>query len=100
MAKTVRISRRAARDVEKITDYLFEKWGSKVVDDFVKRYNECFDLLANNPELYHIVQSDKQIRRCILTQHNVVYFRAFSNKITILTVFDTRQNPKKLNKII
>jgi plasmid stabilization system protein ParE len=100
MAKTVRISRRAARDIEKITDYLFEKWDSKVVDNFVKRYEECFDLLANNPGLYPIARSDKQIRRCVLTKHNVVYFREFPNKITILTIFDTRQNPKKLNKII
>lgn len=96
MAKEVRISRRAARDIEKITDYLFEKWDSKVVDDFVKRYEECFDILSKNPELYPFSNDNKKVRRCILTKHNLIYFREFPNKITILTVFDARQNPKKL----
>lgn len=96
MAKKVIISPRAERDLEKITDYLLEKWDSKVVDDFIKRYLECFDILSKNPELYPIARKGKQIRRCVVTKHNVAYFKELGDRITILTVFDTRQNPKKL----
>ena len=47
-----------------------------------------------------ISRRGKQVRRCVLTKHNIIYFKEFPDRITILTVFDTRQNPKKLNKII
>lgn len=100
MTKKVKVSRRAARDIERITDYLLSEWDLKVVNDFIIRYHECFDLIAKNPELYPFAGKGKQVRRCVLTKHSIIYFKEFSNKISILTVFDTRQNPKKLNKII
>jgi len=100
MGKEVRISRRAARDLEKITDYLFKNWNANVVADFISRYEECLDLLTKNPEQYPIARKNTNVRRCVLTKHNVAYFREFPHKITILTIFDTRQNPEKLDKII
>ena len=68
MAKKVIVSPRAERDLEKITGYLFENWGSKVVDDFIKRYLECFDILSKNPELYPIARKGKQVKRLCSNQ--------------------------------
>jgi plasmid stabilization system protein ParE len=100
MTKKVIVSPRATKDLEKITEYLVENWDLKVVDDFLKRYKECLDLIVKNPELYAVTRRDKKIRSCVLTKHNMIYFKEFPDRITILTVFDTRQNPKKLNKIL
>lgn len=100
MAKKVIVSPRAAKDLEKITGYLFENWNSKVVEGFINRYEECLDFISEKPEFYPIARKDKQIRRCVMTKHNIIYFKELSDRIAILTVFDTRQNPKKLNKIL
>ena len=100
MAKKVIVSPRAERNIEKIAEYLFENWSAKLVEEFIERYEECFDLISKKPQLYPIVRNAKQVRRCIMTKHNLIYFKEFPDRITIITIFDTRQNPKKLNKIL
>jgi len=37
------------------------------------------------------------VRKCVATKHNTVYFREEPNIIVILRIYDTRQNPDKLS---
>ena len=40
------------------------------------------------------------MQKCLLTKHNMLYFRESDEIIEIITIFDTRQDPKKLTNII
>ena len=100
MAKKVVLTRIAERNYEDILDYLFNHWDKTVVDNFIVRFEEACAFLAQNPQIYPIINLDKQIRRCVLTKHNSVYFTYNNATITIITIYDTRQNPGKLDDLI
>jgi hypothetical protein len=34
------------------------------------------------------------IRRCIVSQHNIMYYKIKKNEVEIITIQDTRRNPK------
>ncbi|WP_295671618.1 type II toxin-antitoxin system RelE/ParE family toxin, partial [uncultured Mucilaginibacter sp.] len=73
-----------------------EKWDVSVADDFVERFETVVELLSDNPNLYSFVDKRKKTQKCVVTKHNVLYFRKIKDIVEIITVFDTRQDPKKL----
>ena len=99
MTKEVILSPRAERNYEHITDYVFNKWGSLATNKFISRFEESCVLIASNPDIYPFVNKVRQVRRCVVTKHNTVYFIEHEDIIKILTIFDTRQNPDKLNMV-
>ena len=99
MTKTVILTPRAEKNYEHITDYVFNKWGVLATNRFMSRFQEVCALIAFRPEIYPFAHKNKQVRKCVVTKHNTVYFIERENTITILTIFDTRQNPDKLDMI-
>src|SRR6478672_12016050 len=96
MIREVVLTELASNDLEKITDYLFDNYNLKVVSNFLNRFETISIILAENPELFPYIFLDQKIQKCVLTKHNVIYFRVNANIIEILAVFDTRQDPEKL----
>jgi plasmid stabilization system protein ParE len=76
------------------------EWGLVVANNFVDRFKKVYDLLAENPAIYRFIDRKKQIQKCVVTKHNGLYFIETENFVKIITVFDTRQNPKKLRKLL
>jgi len=99
MAKEVFLSRLAERNYEAIVDYIMAEWGVKSANYFIDRLIEVRILMSENPALYSFHDELKQIRRCVVTKHNVLYFKEKKDSIIILTIFHTLQNPEKLRSI-
>ena len=97
---TVTISPQAKDDILKILDYLKQDWGQKVVDDFLQKLDVFYQIILINPRLFSFYNKRKNIRKYALTKQNVVYYRSRKNTVDIITVFDSRQNPKKIKKIL
>jgi plasmid stabilization system protein ParE len=89
-------SDRALEDLKNITNYLDEKWTQKEIRNFVRRLDKRLDLISVNPRLFPKTAKRKNIRRSVLTKHTVIYYEATENAVTIVTLFDPRQHPKKL----
>jgi plasmid stabilization system protein ParE len=100
MIKEVILTPIAERDYELVLDYLFNKFGILVMDDFIKRLEKVCQLISQDPEIYPYLDKAKQIRKCVVTKHNVIYFKEYDTTIRIITIFDTRQNPNKLDMFI
>jgi plasmid stabilization system protein ParE len=100
MTKEVILTPLAEINYENIAAYLFNKWGVNVVDHFIRRFEDCCGFLAEHPEIYPFIDKTQQIRKCVLTKHNTIYFKEYPDKIMILTIFDTRQDPDKLNILV
>lgn len=100
MAKEVILTPLAANNYENIIDYLVLKWGLKTANDFIERFETVCEFLAENPEIFPFVNIAKKIQKCVLTKHNVIYFKETDGFIRILVIFDTRQNPDKLLLLI
>ena len=73
----------AAKNFSKPVDYLIENWSDAVVSDFIRRTDE-------------IQEKKREIRGVLLSVHNKLFYRTEGNRLIILKIFDTRQNPRKL----
>jgi plasmid stabilization system protein ParE len=100
MAKEVILTPTATRNFLNITDYLTANWGINVTNNFIGRFEQVLILLAEDASIFLFVNKVKQIQKCILTKHNILYFKETDKEIKILVIFDTRQDPEKLSQFI
>lgn len=100
MAKLVVLTAIAEADLEKVTDYLVDNWGSSICETFLLRFEQVCATISDSPDIYPMIYKKEKIRKCVLTRQNTMYFRELPNKIEIITIFDTRQDPDKLSEII
>jgi plasmid stabilization system protein ParE len=100
MIKEVVLTSIAEDDLENILDYLQSNWGQAVCSRFVLRFEEVCRLFSTSPEIYPQINRAKKIRKCTLTSQNTIYFRVKSNTVEIITIFDNRQDPAKLQTIL
>lgn len=97
MAKQIVVTVLAENSFNNVVAYLSVKWSEKTANDFIKRFEQVYELLDSSPGIYPFVNKSTRLQKCVLTKHNILYFRVENdNVITILDVFDTRQNPEKL----
>ena len=89
-------SDRALADLQTIIDYLTENWTPKEIQNLARRLDKRLNLIAINPGLFPKTTKRKNVRRSVLTKQTVIYYEAKENIINIVTLFDPRQNPKKL----
>jgi plasmid stabilization system protein ParE len=89
-------SDRALFDLQNTLDYLSSKWTDKEIRNFVKRLDSRLELILINPRLFPKTPKRKNVRRSVLTKYTVIYYEASNDVITLVTLFDPRQNPKKL----
>jgi plasmid stabilization system protein ParE len=96
MAKEIKWTKTAIKNFDKTIAWLNENWTPAVVSDFIIRSQELLHLLAEFPELGEIQDAKREIRGILLTRHNKLFYRVDGNKLIVLKIFGTRQNPKKL----
>jgi len=89
-------SDRAIADLKNIIDYLIENWTQREIQNFSRRLDKRLDLIFVNPNLFPRTTKRKNVRKSVLTKHTVIYYKTESNVVTIVTLFDPRQNPKRL----
>ncbi|MEA3443220.1 MAG: type II toxin-antitoxin system RelE/ParE family toxin [Bacteroidota bacterium] len=90
------ISKRAEKRLENIVEYLLEEWNDKVKSDFIGKFNRMISFLSANPYMFPYFIDEKEIRKCLITKHNAMYYQVNNNVVKIITIHDTRQNPKTL----
>ena len=98
--KTVIISSQAKEDIDNILFYLSQNWNQKVVDDFLKKLEIFYYLVSINPRLFGYFNKQKNIRKYVITKQNIIYYRNKKKEVQIITVFDIRQQPSRLKKLL
>lgn len=96
------LSELAENKLLKLNDFLLENWNLKVRNDFIKKLKSKIDQISEQPESCPQSSEFKGLFKCVITKQTTFYYRInFGRKeIEIITVFDTRQNPDKLEKDI
>ncbi len=100
MSRKVIISKTAEKKLDKLFEYLIEKWSVKVKRDFVEKLDSSIEIIKNQPEIFPESKKGKGLKKCVITKQTTLYYRYNSERINVVTIFDTRQNPKKLDKEI
>jgi plasmid stabilization system protein ParE len=84
----------------RLSDYLLEEWSPKTRDKFLKKLTGKINQISSQPESCPESTQHKGLYKCTVTKHSTFYYRILwkSNEIEIITLFDTRQSPEKLEK--
>lgn len=78
-------------------NYLHTEWNTKVVSDFLDRVDYVVELIQTNPNSFLLVNSEKNVRRCVVTKQISLYFKIISeDRIDLITFWNTYQNPERL----
>ena len=97
MLKPIKWSSLADNDFAKILAYLENRWNKTVCTKFINKLDFCINLIHKNPNQFLFFNSNLQIRKCVITKQNMLYYRETDSRIDILRLYDIRQNPETLN---
>ena len=98
MAYEIIISDEVFSALNAIVLYLEKEWSKKVATNFLLIFYDTVDSIANNPKIGRKTIKNPSIRKILVTKHNMLYFEVAGNRIELLTIFFTAQNPAK-NKL-
>lgn len=100
MSRKVVISKTAEKKLDKPLEYLIKEWSVKVKKDFVEKLDSSIEIIKNQPEIFPESKKVNGLRKCVITKQTTIYYRFNSKRINIVTLFDTRQHPNRLDKEI
>ncbi len=98
--KPVIISPQAQKDILATLEYLHKNRSQKTVETFIQKLDSFYLIVSANPRLFAYYNKRKNIRNYVLSKYNVIFYRNTKTAIEIITVFDGRQDTKKLKKIL
>lgn len=94
MAYEISWSEISLQDYNRIIEYLISEWPLSVAFDFVDVVNKKLDNLSKQPFVGIKSEKNPSIRSILFTPHNRLYYKISGNTIALLTIVDTRTNPK------
>ncbi|MCL2727880.1 MAG: type II toxin-antitoxin system RelE/ParE family toxin [Bacteroidales bacterium] len=99
MALEIEWTSEAERNLTAIFDYLEERWSKREIKNFAKKLESDLQHLSKNPAICPYCNKEQSIRRCVLSPQTTIYYKEvpLENRVVIITLFDNRQNPDKLN---
>ncbi len=96
MAREIRLSSVALQKLDNLLVYLEQKWTLKVKDAFIQKLDKSFQQIQKLPDSFPESEKIKGLRKCVITRQTTVFYKYTDTVINIVTIFDTRQNPKLL----
>ncbi len=84
------LSGKASRQIEAIIRYTDKHFGEQQTEEYINGLYYSFDLLTDNPRMGRVY--DARRRRYVYRSHHV-YYRIQKDKILIVDIRNTRQNP-------
>lgn|SRR5690606_27731233 len=85
----------ALTELQNTIEYLEKNWTEKELRNFAHELDHIMELISKNPYLFQTSKEKKDVRRAVILTYNSLYYRTKENVVEILSLFDTRQNPKK-----
>lgn len=96
MAYKIIASKLFQKKVIVLNKYLQTEWGITVTSKFNETLIKTILTIAYQPAIGSLSKKKKDVRKILITKHNRLYYRVKDNEsIFLLTLFDTRQNPKR-----
>jgi plasmid stabilization system protein ParE len=96
----VYLSKLAESKLLKLTEYLLEEWNVKVRDEFINKLTEKINQISYLPKSCPQSNKFNGLFKYVISKQTTFYYRIHIKKqeIEIITFFDSKQDPSKLNK--
>ena len=96
--KQLTFSKKSITDIRKISEYIEVKFSLRIKSVFLEKLRKNFDYIVSSPESFPLSEYEN-LRKCVVTKQTSIFYKIEGiDKIYIVSVFDTRQNPNKINK--
>ena len=94
------LSELAESKLLKLSEYLIENWDIKTRDTFIEKLSGKINQILFQPDSCPKSLEFKGLYKCVVTKQTTFYYRFSSElkEIEIITIFDTRQHPDKLDQ--
>ena len=89
---------KAQQRIGEVLEYIEREFGAKARQIFIEKTQDFTRILIEFPEMGTLEIKEKNLRGFQLTNQTRVFYRVKKNSIIILTLIDSRQNPKKRPK--
>lgn len=88
---------RALKTYFKVSDYLQNEWGGKVVRNFADEVEKVIKEILENPYMFEVSKKYKNVRKGHVNEHNTMFYRIKprKNEIEILIFWDNRQDDNR-----
>ena len=96
MPKKIIWSPKSEKDLEIILEYLSTEWDESVAQKFIDIVDVLLDQISINPKQFPLIHKKLNIRKCVITKHNTLFYRNRRGHIELLRIYDTRQDPDNL----
>ena len=97
--KPIIISPKALHDLDEAYSWVLYKFGKPTLQIFHSKWNAFLTLIALHPTIFPFINKGKGLRKYTLYKRNLVIYKNKRTHIEIVAVFNTWQNPKRLNKL-
>ena len=97
MAKRIRRTSQADRDIENLYIYSLKTFGPRQAESYVARLLSAIDSLSEFPQIGVLI-SRKGRRRRLIHEMHIVYYRVHPDSVEIVRVCDARRDQKRLIK--
>jgi len=67
-----------------------------VLIQFLNKIDIITNQISTNQNQYPIINKKLQVRKCVITKQNTLFYRESQKQIEVLRLYDTRQDPEKL----
>lgn len=94
--RKVVVSESAARRLKQLMKHLEESWSENVKNKFMKKLDKRIEIVKRFPEAFPQSDLKKGLHKCIVTKQNTFYYIYNEDEIQIVAIFDSRQDPEKL----
>jgi plasmid stabilization system protein ParE len=97
--RDITISNRAQKNIEILFNHIELKWSEKVKKKFALKLYDTLKIIQISPESFPKSAYNSNYHKCVLSKQTTIFYKYNSKQIKILSLFDTRQNPTKINKL-
>ncbi|XOV93186.1 MAG: type II toxin-antitoxin system RelE/ParE family toxin [Bacteroidota bacterium] len=88
-------TKKAQTRFQEIISYILTEFGEKPSISFKDKVFDFLELLERFPQLGTLEVVDKNIYGFQISKQTKIFYRINKDHISLLTLFDTRQDPKK-----
>ncbi len=79
-----------------ILEYLQSKWTEREINNFIERTEEVLFFINQNPFLFPYSKQNNSYK-CVVTAQTSLIYQINQDKVELLSFWDNRQDPQKLN---
>ncbi|MCB0396376.1 MAG: type II toxin-antitoxin system RelE/ParE family toxin [Flavobacteriales bacterium] len=86
----------AYKNLNNTLTYIEGHWSEKELRKFARLLEKQLQLISQRPLIFPEAFKHKDVRRAVLSRQTTIYYKVKSDSVEILSLFDNRQDPRKL----